>query len=718
MKKNFYFLFLLVCSLPVAAQIGRVGINTTTPSAMLQVKDSSVLFSSPEIVALNSIFPPVSGAGARMMWFPPRGAFRVGTVTGTGATKWDRDSIGYFSVAIGFNTKANGDYSTALGTQTTSSGQQSTAIGYETIASGHTSTAMGVFSIASGTESTAMGRETVATGRSSVAMGFRTKAKAFGSVVLGRYNDTLTSFNELGWVDSDPLFIIGNGDADNDRSNAFMVLKNGKTGINTNYPLAMLHVKDSNVVFTGASNVAGTPGNPPVSGIGVRMMWYPDKAAFRAGGVSSTQWDKDSIGYYSFASGSNAKAKGFASSALGINSLSAGQTSMAFGLNLQATGDYSVAMGSSTKATGYNSTAMGFSSEASGDYSFAIGTETHSIGDFSTTFGSQTHAYGQLSTAIGFSASAYGGVSTAFQFSNSVGYGSTSFGGGLATGDLSIATGFATARPYASMALGQFNDSSGTSSTTTWVNTDPVFMIGNGTADNVRNNALTILKNAKTGINTSSPQAMLHIKESAVPTAQYNTNSVAIFEGSSNGAFIQLSQPTNVQSGIISGNSVTSIRSALIFRADSSVHIRTGGNNTNFVVDKLGNTGIGTSFPSALLDVAGGAEMNSLNVSGATSVSTLKVGSNGSTVAEIIKVSVNDDLPSIAVNTTFLKTFAVANAQLTSTVYISPGNSLSDGLLISYARVSAVGTVEVKFRNVSAAAIDPAAMNFYITVIR
>lgn len=48
----------------------------------------------------------------------------------------------------------------------------------------------------------------------------------------------------------------------------------GKVGINTNTPVAMLHVKDSSVVFTGEVNFS-TPGNPPVSGGGARMMWYP-----------------------------------------------------------------------------------------------------------------------------------------------------------------------------------------------------------------------------------------------------------------------------------------------------------------------------------------------------------------------------------------------------------------------------------------------------------
>ncbi|MBL0009064.1 MAG: hypothetical protein IPP25_18315 [Saprospiraceae bacterium] len=60
----------------------------------------------------------------------------------------------------------------------------------------------------------------------------------------------------------------------------------GKVGINTTTPAAMLHVMDSSVLFSTTLNtLPGMPGNPPVSGAGIRTFWYPDKAAFRAGRV-------------------------------------------------------------------------------------------------------------------------------------------------------------------------------------------------------------------------------------------------------------------------------------------------------------------------------------------------------------------------------------------------------------------------------------------------
>ncbi|MGQ9620782.1 MAG: hypothetical protein ACUVTX_07350 [Bacteroidales bacterium] len=114
-----------------------------------------------------------------------------------------------------------------------------------------------------------------------------------------------------------------------------------------------------------------------------------------------------------------------------------------------------------------------------------------------------------------------------------------------------------------------------------------------------------------------------------------------------------------------------------------------------------GNLGVGESSPSAKLDVNG----------------TTKLGTNGTVLTKVIKATVSKDLPSISANSSSLQTFAVANTAVNSSVMISPASDLSDGLMISYARVSSAGTVTVKFRNVSGSAIDAPAMNFYITVI-
>ena len=75
-------------------------------------------------------------------------------------------------------------------------------------------------------------------------------------------------------------------------------------GIGTSLPISRLHVEQGNVLYNGPAIPPFIPGPLPVSGAGTRLMWYSDKAAFRAGRVSFNQWDTDSIGTHSIALGS------------------------------------------------------------------------------------------------------------------------------------------------------------------------------------------------------------------------------------------------------------------------------------------------------------------------------------------------------------------------------------------------------------------------------
>src|SRR5437762_2155863 len=113
------------------------------------------------------------------------------------------------------------------------------------------------------------------------------------------------------------------------------------------------------VVITDPDGWAATgtfgSGVIPVTGAGVRLMWYPRKAALRAGGVSGTQWDDASVGNYSVALGSGTMATASRSTALGQNTTASATNATALGLGTTASGPASTALGEKTTASGLRS---------------------------------------------------------------------------------------------------------------------------------------------------------------------------------------------------------------------------------------------------------------------------------------------------------------------------------------------------------------------------
>ena len=128
----------------------------------------------------------------------------------------------------------------------------------------------------------------------------------------------------------------------------------------------------------GGFYVGGTAatGVIPVEGYGARLMWYPAKAAFRAGHTAKagTEWDDANVGVYSTAMGNGTIASGISSTAMGNGTIASGSSSTAMGYQAVASGNYSTAMGAVTMANGDASTAMGaYVSTAGYAGSFIIG---------------------------------------------------------------------------------------------------------------------------------------------------------------------------------------------------------------------------------------------------------------------------------------------------------------------------------------------------------
>ncbi len=123
----------------------------------------------------------------------------------------------------------------------------------------------------------------------------------------------------------------------------------GQVGIGLTAPDALLHTDgrgtgQGNVLFVGAYKLPN-PGNAPASGPGTRMMWYPDKAAFRAGFVEGTQWNTANIGDHSVS--------------MGFNTIASGPRSFSIGENTTASGHNSSALGEGTIASSFCVTAIG-----------------------------------------------------------------------------------------------------------------------------------------------------------------------------------------------------------------------------------------------------------------------------------------------------------------------------------------------------------------------
>jgi len=141
-----------------------------------------------------------------------------------------------------------------------------------------------------------------------------------------------------------------------------------------------------------------------------------------------------------------------------------GNHSFAAGENTIANGAFATAFGNASKATGYGATAFGNGSEASG-YS-------------SSSFGRFNVAEGSSATAFGSYTEAQGGVSTAF-------------------GDRTVAYS------YGETALGIYNTAYDPNLTTVYNANDRLLVVGNGTDDDNRSDALIIYKSGNTELNGS-----------------------------------------------------------------------------------------------------------------------------------------------------------------------------------------------------------------------
>ena len=203
-----------------------------------------------------------------------------------------------------------------------------------------------------------------------------------------------------------------------------------------------------------------------------------------AGAWDSAYWSKY-IGNMSFAEGNMVVASGDYSHAEGNQTNALGNYSHAEGSTTRAVGDYSHAEGLSSVATGDYSHADGNHTNAWGDNAHAEGYRTYAMGESSHAEGSGSIAQVSYSHAEGFNTEAAG------RFSHVEGWES------LTKGFMSHAQNEQTiASKRAQTTLGSYNIED-TAATTTHQSGSVNYgeyavIVGNGTDDNTRSNALTV----------------------------------------------------------------------------------------------------------------------------------------------------------------------------------------------------------------------------------
>jgi hypothetical protein len=108
-------------------------------------------------------------------------------------------------------------------------------------------------------------------------------------------------------------------------------------------------------------------------------MWYPGKAALRAGMVTGEEWNDTNIGNFSVAFGLDATANGNSSFAAGAWSRASGPSSAAL-VEGTATGTYATAIGPGASASGRLARAFGYNVNANSYGATAMGTFASSNG--------------------------------------------------------------------------------------------------------------------------------------------------------------------------------------------------------------------------------------------------------------------------------------------------------------------------------------------------
>ncbi|WP_263784412.1 tail fiber domain-containing protein [Salinibacter grassmerensis] len=317
-------------------------------------------------------------------------------------------------------------------------GSHSVAFGQNTKASGTAAVAMGTQTTATNTNALAIGVGTAASGNHAVALGSNTTAATNRSLTIGTYNNK-NNGNDDNDSSTGPLFVVGNGTLSTP-SDALVLDQSGNLEVSGGFVLP------DGTTLDEASDLKGVSENQD----GVREIADSDGFAV-TGTFSNIATSPPSIGgsfmqYHPETAAFRGGQPGAASDA--------GNYSFTFGDATLASTKGATAIGNSAQALGVagdgdsepGPTAIGHQTYAEGKGAVALGNDTDATSDGATAMGS-------LTKAIGTDAAAFGTTTRA-------------------------------ATP-SSFTVGKYNDTNTSADNT-------LFVVGNGSGTNSRNDALVL----------------------------------------------------------------------------------------------------------------------------------------------------------------------------------------------------------------------------------
>ena len=337
--------------------------------------------------------------------------------TGTGSFSLNRKAnttVGSYSFAEGDGTTASGNYSHAEGKNTTASGIASHAEGSNYNSSGSELSSRKVtisdveYTIKG---STAYGINSHAEGSQSFAYEYSSHAEGVGTTASGYYShaecNLTTASGNASHAEGDSTIASGGSSHAEGYNTTASGISSHAEGYNIIANGNYQHVQGRyNIADTTSAFIIGNGSSNTARSNAMKVDWSGNLEI--AGSFSTNRTSGSTIGAYSFAANSNNTASGTNSTAFGGSSKATGGWSLTEGWNTTSSGTAShaegwdsVASNDCTHAEGKSNTASGFAAHAEGEENVASGTYSHAEGHFSTASGKSSHSEGENTKANG-----------------------------------------------------------------------------------------------------------------------------------------------------------------------------------------------------------------------------------------------------------------------------------------------------------------------------